>query len=273
MQASSFGRKYIPIQPENGQKKVEKEEPIRLSTWLRLFFPVALVIVGVVIAVVFALISGEGISWLFVSKSVSSGELGDITGVLAPILALALAIERIVETVFDLIEQATDEVAKLGSGGLDGLKWFQQELDRAWDAAEEAFHQLEASGAARDEKLLAQLKIAERRIVDANNRIAGLAKDPKYVSIKRVASICISLILGLVVAIVSDSGLCELLQISVPRILDMLVTGFVIGAGSGPMHSLVGILQGAKDTLGSLGNLGSLEHLKEQIEELQVKGG
>ena len=77
------------------------------------------------------------------------------------------------------------------------------------------------------------------------------------------------MLLGLIVAIISDSGILEALQIGVPRILDMIVTGFVIGAGSGPMHSLMGILQGTKNTLESLGELASLAPLKKQIKELQ----
>ena len=46
---------------------------------------------------------------------------------------------------------------------------------------------------------------------------------------------------------------------------------FVIGAGSGPMHSLVGILQGAKDTLADLGELAALGPLKQDIKDLQDK--
>ena len=114
-----------------------------------------------------------------------------------------------------------------------------------------------------------ELEAAEERINKANSRIAGLSKDPKYIATKRMLSIWIGLLLGLIVAIISDSGILEALQIGVPRILDMIVTGFVIGAGSGPMHSLMGILQGTKNTLESLGELASLAPLKKQIKELQ----
>jgi hypothetical protein len=199
---------------------------------------------------------------------VAGGTLGDIATVLAPLLALALVIERIIETVFDLFEQFNADIAKLGTAGEKGLQWLTRELDRAWEAAEAAANALGGSTEG-DSKLLKELELAEQRIIKANSRIAGLTKDPKYVSTKRMLSIWMSLLLGLLVAILSDKGIFELLQFRVPRILDMLVTGFIIGAGSGPMHSLIGILQGAKDTLEGIGELASLAPLRQQIKELR----
>jgi hypothetical protein len=38
---------------------------------------------------------------------------------------------------------------------------------------------------------------------------------------------------------------------AVPARVDVLITGLVIGSGSYPVHSLVGLLQQAKDTLDS----------------------
>lgn len=269
MKAVPFGQTYMPEEPPEGKKKIPR--PSRLLQPRRLI--VILIVVAVVLAVVTALTKDEGILWLFTLKDVQGGELGDIAKVLAPLLALALAIERLLETVFDLFEQTAADVAELGNAGLDGLQWFQDELDRAWGAAREAAKTLgqpsQDQPSQDDEATLAKLKKAEQRIIDANSRIAGLTKDPKYMSTKRMLSIWIGLLLGLVVAVLSDMGIFALLQISVPRILDMLITGFVLGAGSGPMHSLVGILQGAKDTLENLGELATLGPIKQQIKELQ----
>ena len=41
---------------------------------------------------------------------------------------------------------------------------------------------------------------------------------------------------------------------AVPARIDVLITGLVIGSGSYPVHSLVGILQQGKDALDGLGN-------------------
>jgi len=266
MKAVPFGQKYLLEEPPEDKDKKKLPRPSSLLQPSRLI--VILILAAVVLAVVTALTKEEGILWLFDLKDIQGGELGDIAKVLAPLLALALVIERLLETVFDLFEQVAADVAKLGNAGLEGLKWFQDELDRAWEAAREAAGKLGQSGEDED-ATLAKLKKAEQRIIDANNRIAGLTKDPKYISWKRMLSIWIGLLLGLIVAILSDTGIFELLQISVPRILDMLVTGFVLGAGSGPMHSLVGVLQGAKDTLENLGELATLGPIKQQIKELQ----
>lgn len=265
----AFAKSYVPDSqssaPVPGRFK-------QAADWLRKPYTLVgiLVVFAVVLAIVTALRSGEGLLWLLEIKDTKAEELGDLAKVLAPLLALALAIERLLETVFDLFEQATDEVAKLSSAGEAGLQWFQNELDRAWNAADAAAGKLVIAGA-DEAAILKELEKAEQRILKANSRIVGLIKDPKYVSTKRMLSIWIGLLLGLIVAVISDLGIFELLQIGVPRILDMLVTGFVIGAGSGPMHSLVGIFQGAKNTLENLGELAALKPLKQQIAELQNK--
>ena len=241
----------------------------RISHWLK---PSTLVWILIVITFAFTLItalsSGKGLSWLFEIKAIEGRVIDDVAIVLAPLLALALAIERIIETFFDLFEQSTEDVAKLTTAGEGGLKWLREELDRAWQAAEGTKSNLDTEDTDKN-SLLKELEAAEERINKANSRIAGLSKDPKYIATKRMLSIWIGLLLGLIVAIISDSGILEALQIGVPRILDMIVTGFVIGAGSGPMHSLMGILQGTKNTLESLGELASLAPLKKQIKELQ----
>jgi hypothetical protein len=266
MKPVTFGQTYIP-------EESERTKPQRISIWFRPSrLIVFLIVIAVVLAVIMALTQESGVLWLFEMKEIQMDELGEIAEVLAPLFALALAIERILETVFDLFEQAVTEVAELGNAGLKGLQWFQDELDRAWEVAREAADALGQPGT-DEETTLKKLKKAEQRIIEANRRIAGLTKDPKYVATKRMLAIWIGLLLGLIVAILSDLGVFELLQISVPRILDILVTGFVVGAGSGPMHSLVGILQGTKETMENLGGLASLGPIKQQISELQDQLG
>lgn len=224
---------------------------------------IVLTIAAVAIAITRAIFQPSGIAWLIAMKEITPGTVGEIAKVLAPLSALSLAIERMLETIFDLFEQAVDEVAKLGSAGLQGLQWFQAELDRAWDAARSAASNLDGT----PEKLNI-LQEAEARIIAANQRIAGLSKDPRYVSNKRVLTIWLGLMMGLVFAVLTDTGIFQLLQISVPRIVDMLVTGFILGAGSGPVHSLVGMLQGAKDAISSISSLGGI---RAQLKDLQEK--
>jgi hypothetical protein len=258
-----------PVEEEKDGQRISVE---RVKDTRTFFTPSRLmwflVIVAVAGSIIAAIATGKGLIWLFEIKTVKAGELGEIAVALAPLLALALAIERLIETVFDFFEQTVQEVAKIGSAGIDGLTLINQELEAAWEAANKATAEISVSPT---KSHLLALEEAEERITKANQRIAELSKDPKYVSTKRYLSIWIGLLLGIIVAILSDTGIFELLQIGVPRIVDMIITGFVIGAGSGPMHSLVGILQGTKDTLEGLKELGSLAPLKQQIKDLQAK--
>lgn len=263
---------FYSVTAENERKERKEEGKLQgLTNWLQPRRLVAiLIVVAIILAIALALTKEEGIVWLFYMKDVQGGVLGDVAVALAPFAALALAIERLLETVFDLFEQTVADVAELGSAGLHGLEWFNKERDRAWAAAKDAADKLGLTGGDTEANRGA-LKKAEQRIKDANDRIMGLTKDPIYVSAKRMLSIWIGLLLGLIVAVVSDAGIFELLHVSVPRIMDMLVTGAVIGGGSAPIHSLVGILQGAKNTLENLGELAALGPIKQQIKELQDK--
>ena len=61
----------------------------------------------------------------------------------------------------------------------------------------------------------------------------------------------------------------HLISIPVPRILDMLITGLVIGAGPGPMHSIIGALQNGKDAVGNLSDLAKSKAIKDTMDSLK----
>lgn len=258
--------------PESPPSKSNTKTALR---WI--IKPVTLVwiLLGIsLIALVVAALSQPGADkwfWLFKIKAVATSELGELAIILAPLMALALAIERVIETVFDFFEQSMDEVAKLTSGTEKTLKWFNDELDHAWDSARMVAEALNDAAEEDKSALLQKMDEAEQRISKATNRLYNLKNDPKYVATKRMLSIWLGLLLGLLVAIISDEGIFEYLHIGVPRLLDMFVTGFILGAGSGPMHSLIGILQGAKDTLENLGQIASLGPIRQEIADLKGK--
>jgi hypothetical protein len=224
------------------------------------------------IALVAAAFIQKDWKFLFTIKKVATGELGELAIILAPLTALALAIERVIETVFDFFEQSMDEIAKLSSGTEKTLEWFNTELEKAWESAKSIAEDVNnATDDAQKSELLKKLEEAEERISKATSRIYNLKNDPKYVATKRMLSIWLGLLLGLLVAIISDEGIFEYLHIGVPRLMDMLVTGFILGAGSGPMHSLIGILQGAKDSLENLGQIATLGAVRKEIADLKGK--
>jgi hypothetical protein len=114
---------------------------------------------------------------------------------------------------------------------------------------------LRADATAKVESAAALLKDAQNRLDDAENKLSGATDSPDYRSAKSAATIVLGLMLGVVIAAMGQIQMFALLGIgAVPARIDVLITGLVIGSGSYPVHSLVGILQQGKDALDGLGN-------------------
>lgn len=215
-------------------------------------------------------------SWLFGSNGggTSPDPVKSIEAALAPILALALAIERLIETVFDFFETNLKEVAKKTTGAAQSLEYIEQmsklytkHMNQAKDALQLAIDSNQPQEV--KDKLALAVQKAEDLVLEAGNRLELLPKDPKYVSWKRAISILLALSMGMVVAVFVDKGVFYYLNFNVPRLLEMLLTGFILGAGSGPLHSLIGILQGAKDALVGVGNF-NVKGVNELNKKMQV---
>ena len=89
----------------------------------------------------------------------------------------------------------------------------------------------------------------------AENKLSDATSSPDYRSAKSAVTIVLGLMLGVIIAAVGQIQAFALLGIgAVPARFDVLITGLVIGSGSYPVHSLVGILQQGKDALDGLGN-------------------
>lgn len=229
----------------------------------------------------------------------------DLALILAPVLAAAAGIERFLETIFDTIERNwLTLVAYLGRG----LRWLhsaESELQQArkWlaDISAEA-QRLLAQVPTTPEQLqalipdqldqgktieelekelmaLAQQRLqmandlmamAEKRLADAERELAAGVLSPAYKNAKRAASIVLGLWFGLIVATAGQMQMFAMLGIDlVPARVDIFITGLVIGSGTYPVHSLVGLLQQAKDTLDS-----TQSYLKEKGVHLrQMTGG
>ncbi len=94
---------------------------------------------------------------------------------------------------------------------------------------------------------------AQTRLKAAEDKLAEATSSDDYKSAKGAATIVLGLMLGVVVAAVGQLQMFALLGIeAVPTKFDVLITGLVIGSGSYPVHSLIGILQQGKDTLDSV---------------------
>ena len=83
-------------------------------------------------------------------------------------------------------------------------------------------------------------------------------KSPGYIAFKRSTSLLAGIFLGVVVSNYSGMRLMAYLGQSLPGFLDqvpdlwdILVTGFMIGAGTKPTHDLLGIITQVKNLIGS----------------------
>ena len=94
------------------------------------------------------------------------------------------------------------------------------------------------------------LDLAEKRLSDAESNLANATASDGYRNAKAAASIVLGLVIGVIVSTLGQLQMFAMLGIgSVPERFDVFITGLVIGTGSYPVHSLVGILQQTKETL------------------------
>jgi hypothetical protein len=194
----------------------------------------------------------------------------NLTVVLAPILAAAASVERMLETIFNILEGAWKSmIAYLGRG----LRWLKNtEIEvieaRQWLADMSAIYNQKMSELQIDPKLpvdslTAELQekigaahnlmtMAETRLVDAEKTLTQVTASDGYRSAKAATSIVLGLMLGVIIAGLGSLQMFAMLGIAaVPARVDVVITGLIIGSGSYPVHSLVGILQQSKDTLDS----------------------
>jgi hypothetical protein len=217
----------------------------------------------------------------------------DLTMVLAPVMAAALGVERVLETMFNMVESAWRTLVAYLGYGMRWLKSTQSEVAEArqWvqsmgtvyngtlavynekmktmladmnvsssvaslpDQLNTAVKELRAEAEEKADSAKALLEDAQRRLKEAEDKLASVTNSPDYRSAKGAVTIVLGLMLGVIIAGVGQIQAFALLGIgAVPARIDVLITGLVIGSGSYPVHSLVGILQQSKDALDGLGN-------------------
>ena len=195
----------------------------------------------------------------------------DLAAVLAPFLVLATGIERFWEAVFSWYESfalATGRVLGTVSGV---TTWAKTEVDNAEKAVNAAVNALGHKTPA-DVGYSAGLKVlqeAETRLLDAQSRITEGLKSPEYVSLKRGITLLGSLAIGLAISIGSRLTLLATAGLqAVPVELDTIITGLLIGAGPGPLHSFITALQELRNALAGVADLARGTALKKVREAL-----
>ncbi len=207
-------------------------------------------------------------AWLFSPAESIQTVSTDLMMVFAPFLAVSVAIERLLETGFNWFEQSSRAIADILVAPRETLDWIGREYQDAYQATKEAMETVSVDATSEKLTLIAS---AEDRLVKAEQRLRSWVGAPEYLAWKKAIAIWFGLLIGLVVSVIGDLGMMRYIGIPTPRFIDMLITGLVIGSGSGPMHDLIGILQGGKNALGSLADLAKGKSVKEAAQALNAE--
>lgn len=177
----------------------------------------------------------------------------DLARTFAPLVAIALAIERFWESVFGLFESFV-----LGTGralrSLSGAtNWMKTELEAAQVAVNQAASALKQDPT--DTAALKALQDAEKRLLDGESRLAESLKAPEYLAFKRGVTVMGSLIVGVVVAVSMKLRMLGPAGLAVWWPFDSILTGLAIGAGPGPLHAFIGTLQEMRNAFAGVADL------------------
>jgi ElaB/YqjD/DUF883 family membrane-anchored ribosome-binding protein len=242
----------------------EQKQFFRMRNWFRILVAVVVILwAGLIICVLaFAPITDAQAAQLDVGTTMAM--------VLAPVLAAAAAVERTLETTFNVIEGSWRTMIAYLGRGLRWLKSAETEVKQARqflaDVSDKFNDEMEniqlgqlsasaltADMRARMEIANRMLSLAQERLKDAEGNLAAVTSSDSYIRAKASASIIVGLMLGVIIAGLGQLQMFAMLGIgTVPARIDVLITGLIIGSGSYPVHSLVGILQQGKDTLDSV---------------------
>jgi hypothetical protein len=117
------------------------------------------------------------------------------------------------------------------------------------------------NGSSGDPVVLSQ---AEDALAAAQDRLVDFLKSPLYTSRKRVLSLVAGIVLGVIVAFTARLQMLAMVAglfgggsgtsassalVEAGRGIDMFLTGLIVGTGSAPVHSLIGLLQNTKDAV------------------------
>ncbi len=209
---------------------------------------------GAVLAVMFLL---GLISYAVSDESAASAAASpDLFVALAPFLAIATAIERFWELIFNQYEGFAAQMGRVIGVSAAKVRWIQNEVRKAEQAVKEIADQLPINQDAHNFPILwSKFESAEGRLLASQARLSELFKSPEYVSLKRSITLLGSLALGVAVAILSKLGLFNAAGYPIPPYMDIFLTGLIIGAGTGPMHSFIGFLQEFRNATTGLSEL------------------
>ncbi len=170
----------------------------------------------------------------------------DVTGTLAPLLVAATGVERLIEMGWNFLESRFLEVVSWIGMGEEWVEYAHTEVSSARTTLHNLVRQADPVAPAAD-----ALKTAADALRSAHKLLESSLESQGYVSFKQAASVIAGLFLGVIVAFSAGLDMLQLLQLSgKATIAGMLITGLIIGTGSGPVHSIIGLLQQTRNAVG-----------------------
>jgi len=176
---------------------------------------------------------------------------GEIAAKLAALVAAATAVERIIEMVFDLYESTVLNARAFIGNGKSYVSWMKQQVN----AVQHALVTLKDPGKGPDPDAAQKRLELENALADAEQRLTDHLNSSSYKAAKRAISLIAGIVLGVALAFATQLRMLVMLDVlpattaGAVAFFDILLTGLVVGTGSAPVHSLIGILQKTKDTL------------------------
>jgi hypothetical protein len=226
-----------------------------------------LLILVVLLAGTFVLTSYAQGTKVPTSAPTDSTSTTDVALLFAPLVAAATGIERTLEMSWSWIESLFVQVIAFVGMGYEWTRWAREEITRANSAVStiagelarlhaEKSHAPEGPDTPQETRLLQAMRDAEGKLLFAQTRMESVVKNERYRRIKQALSVVAGVAMGVVIAVSANLKMFALLGVGhVPADVDLVLTGLIIGTGSAPVHSLIGILQMGKDTLADTSQL------------------
>jgi hypothetical protein len=261
-------------------------------------------LVGVMSAVWIALLI-----WVLFTAEITNAATYPIVGVdllviLAPVLVVAIVVERLLETIFNTIEGSWRSLVAYLGYGMRWLKSTEMEVmeARQWLQTTSAVYNNvlaeynekvrqilnetsmttgeviqpgqmpwldETAKGAAEKTAAAQALVqdAQKRLEIAENKLSSLTDSRDYQRVKGMATIILGLMLGTIIAGLMQMRVFAPLGMGlVPARIDILLTGWVIGSLSWPIRSLSATLSMGRKALQEQFTLGQLELVVRQAE-------
>lgn len=197
------------------------------------------------------------------AEALPQSNQGDAADLLGPILLAATAVERLLEAFWSWVEGIGSRIIKIL--GLAG-QWVQlarEDVQRTEQAlvglVEDTRKLIKAGVPATDQQrisLAGQIQVAENALLDAQRQLQAALKSDTYVRIKQAISILAGIVLGVIIAFQTGLNIFSLLNVPqfapivigpISFSIGMFITGLLIGTGSGPVHTTIGLIQQTRE--------------------------